>query len=492
MVFSSFEFIFLFLPIAYVVLAILARFRAARLSIIWLLLASLVFYAYWNPYYLVLIIGSILVNYGAGYLIDPDRQTSQGVRRTLLTLILVLNLALLAYFKYLVFFVDTARALDMTNMTMGKIILPIGISFFTFQQISYQVDRYRGEVSNKNFLNYALFVVYFPQLIAGPIVHHKEMLDQFDEGRGIKINYANLSYGLTYFFVGLAKKSLLADPLAVHANAVFAASEQGLKIGTFDAWTGALAYTGQIYFDFAGYSAMAIGLAAMVGIRLPLNCDSPYKSLSIQEFWRRWHITLSRFLRDYLYIPLGGNRHGEGRRLLNLALTMLIGGLWHGAAWTFVVWGGLHGAYLVVNRAFDVVIRKRVPSLFATIPARAASWATTFVAVVAAWVFFRATSFGSAFSILGSMFTDQGAGEASRLGLTGYDWSLFVVAAFFAFIAPNAAQFMRFDAPNERVTPVPAWMTWRPTPLYMTILGIIGFLAILATQKNNEFIYFQF
>ena len=221
MVFSSFEFIFLFLPITYVVLAILARFRAARLSIIWLLLASLVFYGYWNPYYLILIVGSILVNFGAGYLIDPDRQTSQSMRRAMLTLILVLNIALLAYFKYLVFFVDTARALDLTRMTMGKIILPIGISFFTFQQISYQVDRYKGEVSNKSFLNYALFVVYFPQLIAGPIVHHKEMLDQFDEGRGIKINFANLSYGLTYFFVGLAKKSLLADPLAVHANAVF-------------------------------------------------------------------------------------------------------------------------------------------------------------------------------------------------------------------------------------------------------------------------------
>lgn len=492
MVFSSLEFIFVFLPIAYAVLALLRKFATPRLSIIWLIAASLVFYGYWNPYYVGLIVASIIVNFAFGYLVDPNRETGHRTRKWYLIAILGLNLALLAYFKYLVFFADTARTLHIANVNVGKIVLPIGISFFTFQQISYQVDRFKGLVANKSFLNYALFVVFFPQLIAGPIVHHKEMLDQFDEGRGISVSPQNLSYGLSYFFIGLAKKTLIADPLAVHANTIFSASEQGVHISSFDAWMGALTYTGQIYFDFAGYSAMAIGLGMMIGIRLPINFNSPYKSLSIQEFWRRWHITLSRFLRDYLYIPLGGNRKGESRRLVNLMLTMLIGGLWHGAAWTFVVWGGLHGLYLVVNRAFDVLAKKWMPAVITWLPFRIFAWALTFLSVVAAWVFFRATSFDSAFTILKAMSPRTGEELTTMLNLGWSDWSLFLVAAFFAFVAPNAAQFMNYDAPNEKVETSSFWPRWKPKIVYALILGLIGFLAILATQKNNEFIYFQF
>ncbi|WP_428406966.1 MBOAT family O-acyltransferase [Hyphococcus sp.] len=492
MVFSSFEFIFLFLPVAYGVLLALTHYRASRWAIIWLIGASLFFYGYWAPIYLILIVLSILANFAAGYFLDPERETPKQQRRAYLIAAVAANLLLLGYFKYLVFFADTLRALKVADFDIGPIILPIGISFFTFQQISYQVDRYLGKVGNKSFLNYALFVVYFPQLIAGPIVHHKEMLDQFQEGRGFRLSFDNLSYGTTYFVLGLAKKTLLADPLAVHANAIFAAAERGVALTTADAWTGALAYTGQLYFDFAGYSSMAIGLAAMIGVKLPLNFNSPYKSLSIQEFWRRWHITLSRFLRDYLYIPLGGNRHGEVRRLLNLMLTMLIGGLWHGAAWTFVVWGGLHGAYLVVNRAFDVVAEKFAPGLLSTIPAKAAAWLLTMLSVVVAWVFFRATSFESAFAVLRAMFAAGPEGAASRLTLTAGDWALFLVAGFFAFIAPNAAQIMRYDAPNIKTDSIKRWMTWRPTAMAAVAVGILGFFAILATQKNNEFIYFQF
>lgn len=492
MVFSSFEFIFLFLPLTYAVMLVLTHYKASRAAIVFLIAASLFFYGYWNPYYLVLIAGSIIANFATAHLVDPDRRYSQSVRRVALTTIVMANLLLLGYFKYLVFFVHTARSLNLADFDVGAIILPIGISFFTFQQISYQVDRYQGKVTNNSFLNYALFVVYFPQLIAGPIVHHKEMLDQFDEGRGFRMSFDNISYGSTYFLIGLAKKTLLADPLAVHANAVFAASEKGLEISQVDAWMGALAYTGQIYFDFAGYSAMAIGLGAMIGIRLPLNFNSPYKALSIQDFWRRWHITLSRFLRDYLYIPLGGNRKGEGRRLINLMLTMLIGGLWHGAAWTFVVWGGLHGLYLMINRAFDVWIRQRMPMPSTSLSVRVAAWSLTFLAVVVAWVFFRATSFDSAFLILRSMFTSAGSEADSRLALTAADWALFLTAAFFAFLAPNTAQLMQYDAPNGSPKAVKSWLVWQPSFAYAAVVAIVGFLAILATQKNNEFIYFQF
>lgn len=492
MVFSSLEFIFLFLPATYGVLLVLTRCNLARASIIWLTLASIYFYAYWNPVYGLLIVGSIAVNYSAGFLIDPSAQFSRNVRRAFLALIIAANIGLLVYYKYLNLFVDTVNALASTHLFIEKIVLPIGISFFTFQQVAYQVDRYRGSVTDNSFLNYALFVVYFPQLIAGPIVHHKEMLGQFDEGRGFRLSFENLAYGLTYFLIGLAKKTLIADPLAVHANAVFAAAANGLEVTTHDAWIGALAYTGQIYFDFAGYSAMAIGLAAMVGIRLPLNFNSPYKSFSIQEFWRRWHITLSRFLRDYLYVPLGGNRHGEARRLANLMLTMLIGGMWHGAAWTFVVWGGLHGIYLVINRAFDVAMAKIAPTLMRTLPMKAAAWLVTFLAVVFAWVFFRATSFDAAFEMIRSMAGPGGADAVSRITLTPADWMLFIVAGFFAFLAPNAAQFMRYEATNVPTDPARVSPTWRLSPFWLTVIGVIGFLAILATQKNNEFIYFQF
>ncbi|MGE0180715.1 MAG: MBOAT family protein [Parvularculaceae bacterium] len=493
MVFSSLEFIFLFLPAAYGVLYLLVRFKQARASIIWLIAASLLFYGYWKPVYLWLICGSIAANYGLGHLVDPQRALSRGKRRVFLIAAIAFNLALLGYFKYLNLFADTLDALIGSDFHLQKIILPIGISFFTFQQISYQVDRYCGLVSNRSFLNYALFVVYFPQLIAGPIVHHKEMLDQFDEGRNFSMTAGNLSYGLTYFLLGLAKKTLIADPLAIHANAVFAAAEQGVNVSASDAWVGVLAYTGQIYFDFAGYSAMAIGLAAMVGIRLPVNFNSPYKSFSIQEFWRRWHITLSRFLRDYLYIPLGGNRYGEARRLMNLMLTMLIGGMWHGAAWTFVVWGGLHGLYLVINRAFDVAVANRAPALMASAPMRAMSWVLTFLAVMLAWVFFRATSFSSAHEIVAALV---GAGDTaaavSRITLSPEDWALFAIAGFFAFLAPNAAQFMSYNPTNEPISPPRLFPQWRMSGRWLLIVGAVGFFAILATQKNNEFIYFQF
>ena len=322
------------------------------------------------------------------------------------------NLALIGYFKYAGFFVSTVAALSGAEWRIEAIVLPLAISFFTFQQIAFLVDAYRHESSERNFLSYCLFVTFFPQLIAGPIVHHKQMLPQFARPGTFSFQPHLVSLGLTVFVLGLFKKVVLADSVAVYGTPVFAAADAGNTLTFFEAWGGALAYTFQLYFDFSGYSDMAIGLALIFGIRLPINFESPYKALSITDFWRRWHITLSTFLRDYLYIALGGNRRGPVRRYINLALTMLLGGLWHGAGWTFVVWGGLHGVYLVVNHAWHRVVN---PDWVTSRLYRLAAWSITFLCVVIGWVFFRSESFSGAVAMLQAMAGFNGAALDVRL-----------------------------------------------------------------------------
>ena len=283
-------------------------------------------------------------------------------------------------------------------------MLPLGISFFTFQKIAYLVDAYRGEVRAGGFLSFALFVTFFPQLIAGPIVHHSEVIPQFGQKSTYRPNLDNLSMGIGIFVLGLAKKTVLADSIATYATPVFRAAQAGADPTLFEAWGGALAYTFQLYFDFSGYSDMAIGLALMFNIRLPINFNSPYKATNIIDFWRRWHITLSRFLRDYLYIPLGGNRHGVARRYANLMLTMLLGGLWHGAGWTFIVWGGLHGIFLVINHFWHALgVGSATTSGARPGSDGSAARTITFLAVMVAWVFFRAEDFDAATRILAGM-----------------------------------------------------------------------------------------
>ena len=327
--------------------------------------------------------------------------------KTILVAGIAANLGLLGYYKYANFFVDNLNALLGNNLILETIILPLAISFFTFQQIAYLVDAYRGETHEYSFLHYALFVTFFPQLIAGPIVHHHEMLPQFARSTIYRLKAEHLAVGLTIFTLGLFKKVVLADGVAVYATPVFNAAEAGTALTFFEAWGGALAYTFQLYFDFSGYSDMAIGLARMFGIRLPLNFNSPYKATSIIDFWRRWHITLSRFLRDYLYIPLGGSRKGEARRLTNLLITMLLGGLWHGAGWTFVLWGGLHGCYLVVNNIWRKWRASR-GHLHSTPVGRFFAWLLTMLAVIVAWVPFRAEGMGAIQIMLSAMFGLQG------------------------------------------------------------------------------------
>ena len=333
MLFNSHIFIFFFLPITLLVFHQIGRRGKHRLAISWLVAASFFFYGWWNPPYLGLILISILFNYVLGV------SLSRIPRKTLLIVGISGNLALLGYFKYANFFTDTLNALTDANIALQQIVLPIAISFFTFQQITYLVDAYRGETQEYNFLHYCLFVTFFPQLIAGPIVHHKEMLPQFAEKSLYKIKADNLAVGVTIFIIGLFKKVILADGIAVYATPMFDAAEWYDSLTFFEAWCGALAYSLQLYCDFSGYSDMAIGIARMFGVKLPINFYCPYKAHNIIEFWRRRHITLSRFLRDYLYFPIGGNRRGVSRRYVNVMITMLLGGLWHGAGWTFVVWG---------------------------------------------------------------------------------------------------------------------------------------------------------
>ena len=345
MLFNSFEFIFIFLPVSLVLFFYIGRKDEnvrRQLPIIWLIVASLIFYGRWKPLNLPLIVLSIGVNYYLGYWLSNELQ-KPWLKKTMFVIGIVFNLGLISYFKYSNFILSNINRVLGTNFDLPAVVIPLAISFFTFQQIAYLVDAYRGETKEYDLRKYMLFVCFFPQLIAGPIVHHKEILPQFEKASIYKFSQRTLSIGLTVFIAGLFKKVIFADRIAEYSNLAFAAASQGINLTFSESWVGALGYSLQLYFDFSGYSDMAIGAAYMFGIRLPLNFNSPYKAISIVDFWRRWHITLSHFLRDYLYIPLGGSRQGELRRYSNLFVTMLLGGLWHGAGWTFVFWGALHG-----------------------------------------------------------------------------------------------------------------------------------------------------
>ena len=313
-------------------------------------------------------------------------------KKAILTIGVISNLTLLGYFKYSDFFIQNINATFNTNISLINLALPLAISFFTFQQIAYLVDSYRAETKEYDFINYAVFVTFFPQLIAGPIVHHKEMMPQFANNIKSTINYENITRGLYIFSIGLFKKVVIADTFAVFATAGF---DVASTLSFYEAWAASLSYTFQLYFDFSGYTDMAIGLALLFNIVLPINFNSPYKALNIQDFWRRWHMTLSRFLRDYIYIPLGGNRKGYFITYQNLMLTFIIGGLWHGAAWTFVFWGFLHGLAISIHRLW-INAGLRLWNWLA--------WFITFNFINITWVFFRAENWSDANKVLQGMF----------------------------------------------------------------------------------------
>ena len=393
MLFNSYVFIFCFLPVVLAGYALLRRASNLLWPIVWLGLASLVYYAWWRPEFLLLLLFSITVNFGFGTLII-DGRLSRGQSRAVLTIGIIFNLCLLGFFKYAGFFVANVDLVFGLHWAVPTIILPIGISFITFQKIAFLVDAHRGLVRNFTLLNYAFFVTFFPQLIAGPITHHSEIMPQIGPSQRRDLA-ADIAVGLSIFVVGLFKKVVVADSLAVYADAGYATVKTGHPLDTASAWVAVLSYSFQLYYDFSAYSDMAVGLARMFGFQLPVNFYSPYKSASIIDFWRRWHITLSRFLRDYLYIPLGGNRRGTVRRYLNLGIVMLLGGLWHGANWTFVLWGGIHGLMLAVNHAWRALPVSRSVA-FKTRLADGLAIAMTFTAVTLAWVLFRSETFADA------------------------------------------------------------------------------------------------
>src|ERR1700722_5431613 len=381
MLFNSYPFIFLFLPIALFGYFALGRFSNLA-PVIWLALASLAFYAVSNWAFVALLLASIAFNYLVGWLLIAYR-LRRGVRFAVLTAGVAGDLLVLCYFKYAGFLAANLNALFSTGLSVN-VLLPVGISFYSFTQIAFLVDAYRGKVAHYALPHYALFVTYFPHLIAGPILHHRDMIPQFESAESKSPNPHLILCGLMIFAIGLFKKTGLADGIQPLVSLAFSPAAP-----SFDqAWIGALAYTFQLYFDFSGYSDMAIGISLMFGIFLPLNFNSPYKAQSIIDFWRRWHMTLSQFLRDYLYIPLGGNRRGAVLRYVNLMITMALGGLWHGAAWTFVIWGVLHGLYLCINHAWNHFAPPVAPR-FARV-ANLAAFMLTFLSVVVAWVFFRA------------------------------------------------------------------------------------------------------
>jgi D-alanyl-lipoteichoic acid acyltransferase DltB (MBOAT superfamily) len=398
MLFNSYSFIFIFLPVTLVGFYLIRPIAGGNMALLYGFVCSVGFYAYWNVNYVPLLLFSVFVNYGIGAVILDRGHAPLG--RVALFVGVAANLAALAYFKYANFLIDQIDWLSDVRLTQARIILPLAISFYTFQQIAYLVDCWRGQISENTFLRYIFLVTFFPHLIAGPIVRFREIAPQFITFAG-KAQAVNLAVGLAVFIIGLTKKVLIADQFGLIASPLFVEAQKLGYIDVVSAWVASLGYTLQLYFDFSGYSDMAIGLADMFGFRLAVNFLSPYKSASIAEFWRRWHVTLSRFLRDYLYFPLGGNRAGKGRTYINLMVTMALGGLWHGAAWTFIAWGMYHGTLLALHRGWRAAAPRSWLSAVARL--RPLCVVVTFLFVVVGWVLFRAPDFTTAGVILSGM-----------------------------------------------------------------------------------------
>ena len=511
MLFHEPVFLYAYLP-ATLATYLLAQRHAPGGAGAWLLLAaSLLFYGWWDPRLLPLLALSIAANHLLGRRLA--RRDAPG-GDVLLACGIAFDLGLLGLFKYADFAVALANAALGTSMAAPGIPLPLAISFFTFLQVAFLVDCRRTALSPPGFADYALFVSYFPHLVAGPLVHHRELIPQFRRKPAPGETWENLCVGSTIFLLGLAKKTLLAQPAGAYSDKLFDAVAAGATPTVVEAWVGSIAFAFQIYFDFSGYSDMAIGLSRLFGIWLPINFASPYKATSIIDFWRRWHMTLSRFLRDYLYVPLGGSRRGPARRYANLLVVMLLGGLWHGAGWTFVLWGGLHGVLLAANhlwRDWRGGMQRR---------GMAAAWfwrAATFVAVVALWVPFRADGLATTLAIWKGMaglngvvlpehyaqiglfarLRDLGVGF-SAIPLYGGGWQLvdLAVALAIAWTCPSTQEIMRDHRPALDVAPVSGLRlpAWRPSLAMGIATGALAVILFARTiqKQPGEFIYFQF
>lgn len=471
MLFNSYEFIFGFLPVVLLIYFILAKVRCEYAKY-FLILSSVAFYSYWDIRNLPILLLSIMVNFIVGQRIVKNRS------KVWLIGGIIFNLLLLAYFKYTNFIMDNIGFVLGEHFAHSDIILPLGISFFTFTQTAYLVDAYRGETKAYSKSDYLLFVTIFPHLIAGPIIYHKDTIPQFSEEKRYHFDYDNFAKGITWFVIGLFKKIVIADYLSVIADTVFRSSEH---LTILEAWAGSLAYTLQLFFDFSGYSEMAVGIALMFNYNLPINFNAPYKACSIIDFWRRWHITLSNFLKNYLYIPLGGNRNGHHMR--NILITMFLGGLWHGAGWTFVIWGAFHGICICVNHLWRKT-KLQLPRL--------AAWLLTFNAVNIAWVFFRAESFEQAFNILKAMINVE---------TFCYPYSKSVVKFIpeglltkdFLFASNDVLWIVLFFIVSIAYKSTEEYMeNFRPRLAIAVVMAVAFVYTISQLNKMSTFLYFQF
>ena len=458
MLFSSQVFILLFLPLVVTFYYFVAGRRSLRLAL--LLASSLVFYGWWDIRFVPLLPATVLVNWLLA------RTYALYGRRSIIISGVSFNLVLLGFFKYTNFFAEAVLTFAGIEFQAFNIILPLGISFFTFQQISYLVDLKRDNAPTYGLLEYACFVCFFPQLIAGPIVRHNELIPQFRRQPMRAEAMEGIARGLVLFILGLVKKVWFADELAPIADAGFALAGAATLPGTEAAWQGALAYSLQLYFDFSSYSDMAMGLGALFGFDLPLNFDRPYRATSIREFWRRWHMTLSRFLRDYVYIPLGGSRQSLVRVTVVALVTMLLCGLWHGAGWTFIVWGGLHGVAVCCNRMWMGTGWHLPPFV---------GWVVTMLFVVVGWVLFRAEDFGMASGLIAAMFGGGGEAVPDR-----DHWTLVLLGLAFALAGPTNVEL-------SRVT----WLARRLVALPVAFLMVATMMRV-GQGRGLEFIYFQF
>ncbi len=479
MVFSSFEFIFLFLPFSVIFYYLILNFQGRRFVAPFLFLVSLFYYGYWKPENVWIILASIFINYFVG-----QRIYHATVHRKALFLCgLCFNIGLLVFYKYTDFIILSFNDLLSSQIPVQNILLPIGISFFTFQQIAYLSDIYTKKhiPTEKNFASYCCFICFFPQLVAGPIVHYKEMMPQFSKVHGF--NSANFFQGLELFSIGLAKKVLIADNLSPLVGYCFDTVD---KLSMLEALLGSVAYSLQLYFDFSAYTDMALGCALFFNIKLPQNFNSPYKALDIQDFWRRWHMTLSRWLRDYLYIPLGGNRGSSFATCRNVFITFLIGGLWHGASWTFVLWGAMHGAALIIHRLWTSVLKLKLPSIIA--------WAITLSFVNLAWIVFRCTSFERVKFYFASLCGVNGFGFSGEFKIfaleamlgTNFPYAFSIVVGFIlcccalVVFAKNSTEML--DDANAK--PI--------RHIFCGILLAISLFMVFVPERHTEFIYFQF
>lgn len=478
MIFSSYIFMFVFFPLVFCGYFLLSKCRRPVFQHAFLAAASLVFYGWDNPKYVAIIITSILFNYCLSFGLAKE-SFSDKARKALFVLGIVFNIGILGFFKYTDFVIGNVNFFTGLRLEPLNLVFPLGISFFTFQQFSFIVSCYKTKKPCRSFINYALFVSFFPQLIAGPIVLYEEMMPQFQEEKRRRVNAENVIRGLAVFASGLFKKIVLADTFAVLATNGFTAAG---SLAFLPAWVAVFAYAFQIYFDFSGYCDMAIGGALMLNIELPLNFDAPYRAKNVREFWRRWHITLGRALTTYIYIPLGGNRRGKARTFLNLMATFLISGLWHGPAWTFVVWGALHGLANIFDRVFEKQ-QNKLPAFVRQL--------ATFLFVTVAWVLFRAESWAQAGAVYKAMFAPRAVGSLAEISALFYDGYsnlpqlmslgmiglIFAVGALWVVKEKNAKALAR---------------DFRITPRSALLFAAVYAFAILHLTRLSPFIYFNF